>query len=54
MAKIVVLGAGIGGIPMAYELKDMVGHGHTVTVVNDNPFFQFTPSNPWVGVGWRK
>ena len=53
MAHIVVLGAGIGGIPMAYELKYMVGKGHTITVVNDNPFFQFTPSNPWVGVGWR-
>ncbi len=52
MAHIVVLGAGIGGIPMAYEMRDMAGKGHKITVVNDNPFFQFTPSNPWVGVGW--
>ena len=53
MAHIVVLGAGIGGIPMAYEMKEMAGNGHEITVINDNPYFQFTPSNPWVGVGWR-
>jgi sulfide:quinone oxidoreductase len=53
MAQIVVLGAGIGGISMAYELKKAVGREHTVTLVNNNPYFQFTPSNPWVGVGWR-
>ena len=53
MAHIVVLGAGVGGIPMAYEMKKLIGNGHDVSVINDNPFFQFTPSNPWVGVGWR-
>ena len=53
MAHIVVLGAGIGGIPMAYEMKQLAGSGHDITVINDNPYFQFTPSNPWVGVGWR-
>lgn len=53
MAHVVVLGAGIGGIPMAYSIKKLLGKRHDVTVINDNPFFQFTPSNPWVGVGWR-
>ena len=53
MARIVVLGAGIGGVSMAYELKTAVGREHTITLVNNNPYFQFTPSNPWVGVGWR-
>ena len=53
MANIVVLGAGIGGVAMAYELKEALGPGHTVTIVNDTPVFQFTPSNPWVAVGWR-
>jgi sulfide:quinone oxidoreductase len=53
MAHIVVLGAGIGGIPMAYEMKNLVGSDHEITVVNEHSFFQFTPSNPWVGVGWR-
>ncbi|HHI82236.1 MAG TPA: NAD(P)/FAD-dependent oxidoreductase, partial [Rhizobiales bacterium] len=54
MAHIVVLGAGLGGIPMTYEMKALAGRDHKVTVVNNNPYFQFTPSNPWVGVGWRK
>lgn len=53
MAHIVVLGAGIGGISMTYELKDALGREHEVTLVTSNPYFQFTPSNPWVGVGWR-
>ncbi|MGZ5852867.1 MAG: NAD(P)/FAD-dependent oxidoreductase [Xanthobacteraceae bacterium] len=53
MAHIVVLGAGIGGISMAYELSEALGRTHDITVVNNNPYFQFTPSNPWVGVGWR-
>lgn len=54
MAKILVLGAGIGGISAAFEMKALAGKAHDVTVVSNNPYFQFTPSNPWVGVGWRK
>jgi len=55
MAKhIVILGAGIGGIPMAYEMKAEAGRDATITVISDNPYFQFTPSMPWVAVGWRK
>lgn len=54
MAHIVVLGAGLGGVPAAYELKQALGKAHRLTVVSDRPYFQFTPSNPWVGVGWRK
>ncbi len=53
MVNIVILGAGIGGVMAAYEMKRQVGREHDVTVVNKNPYFQFTPSNPWVGVGWR-
>ncbi len=54
MAHIVVLGAGTGGMPAAYELKDRLGSNHDVTVVNERSYFQFVPSNPWVAVGWRK
>lgn len=54
MAHIVVLGAGIGGIPMAYELKDRTRPGDRITVVSNSGQFQFVPSNPWVAVGWRK
>ncbi len=53
MAHVVVLGAGTGGMPCAYELKDELGKQHQVTVINSNEYFQFTPSNPWVAVGWR-
>jgi sulfide:quinone oxidoreductase len=53
MAHIVVLGAGTGGMPCAYELKNELGKKHQVTVINSNEYFQFTPSNPWVAVGWR-
>ncbi|MCB1598425.1 MAG: FAD/NAD(P)-binding oxidoreductase [Lysobacterales bacterium] len=54
MAHIIVLGAGIGGMSAAYELRAALGPEHSVTVVGDGPRFSFTPSNPWVAVGWRK
>ncbi len=53
MAHIVVLGAGTGGMPCAYELREMLGKEHEVTMINERAEFQFTPSNPWVAVGWR-
>jgi len=53
MKKIVILGAGIGGMPAAYEMKAAVGNKHDVTVINERDTFQFVPSNPWVAVGWR-
>ncbi len=54
MAHVVVLGAGLGGSIQAYELREMLDKSDTVTVISDKPYFQFTPSNPWAGVGWRK
>ena len=54
MAHIVVLGAGVGGVPTAYELRKKLGKEHRVTLVGSSPFFEFTPSNPWMAVGWRK
>ena len=54
MAHIVILGAGVGGLNAAYDMKEQVGPNDKVTVVSDNPYFQFTPSNPWVAVSWRK
>lgn len=53
MAHIVVLGAGTGGMPAAYELRAELGKQHDITVVNERDYFQFVPSNPWVAVGWR-
>ena len=53
MAHVVILGAGTGGMPAAYEMKEMLGKEHEVTVINERDYFQFVPSNPWVAVGWR-
>ena len=54
MTHIVVVGAGLGGMPAAYDLKKNLGKDHEVTLVGTSEHFQFTPSNPWVAVGWRK
>ena len=53
MAHIVVLGAGIGGMTMAYEMREQARAQDQVTVISNHSFFQFTPSNPWVAVNWR-
>jgi sulfide:quinone oxidoreductase len=53
MAHVVVLGAGLGGAIMAYELKDQLRPEDTVTVVTKDPTYHFVPSNPWIAVGWR-
>lgn len=53
MAHVVVVGAGIGGVPAAYDLRRALGAEHRITVVGSRDHFQFTPSNPWVAVGWR-
>jgi sulfide:quinone oxidoreductase len=54
MAHIVILGAGTGGMPAAYELRAELGKEHKITVINASDTFQFVPSNPWVALGWRK
>ncbi|AVP97956.1 pyridine nucleotide-disulfide oxidoreductase [Ahniella affigens] len=55
MKRIVVLGAGIGGMSVAYELRAAITKDKAaITVVGEGSKFQFTPSNPWVAVGWRK
>jgi len=53
MKRIVVLGAGLGGLPMAFEMRELLKAGEEVTVVSREPNFHFTPSNPWVAVNWR-
>ncbi len=54
MAHIVVLGAGLGGTIMAYEMKDQLRPEDTLTVVTKEAKYHFVPSNPWVAVNWRK
>jgi len=54
MAHFVILGAGLGGAIMAYELREAVRKEDTVTVVTKDPKYHFVPSNPWIAVGWRE
>ncbi len=54
MAKLVVLGAGLGGTLMAYELQPLLGAGDTLTVIGQDTHYHFVPSNPWVAAGWRE
>ena len=53
MAHIVIMGAGLGGMPMAYEMREGARPQDKVTVVSNDPKFHFVPSNPWVAVNWR-
>jgi sulfide:quinone oxidoreductase len=53
MADIVVMGAGLGGVIMAYEMKDQMRPEDKITVVTKDPIYHFVPSNPWVAVNWR-
>lgn len=55
MTHIVILGAGLGGAIMAFEMKEHLAKGNdTITVINKGTHYSFVPSNPWVAVGWRK
>ena len=53
MAHVIVMGAGLGGIPAAFALRKRLGKEHRVTLIGARPHFEFTPSNPWIAVGWR-
>jgi sulfide:quinone oxidoreductase len=54
MARIVVMGAGLGGMSASYELRETLGKGHEIVLVGKGETFGFTPSNPWLAVGWRR
>lgn len=54
MAHVVIIGAGVGGVPAAFDLRKHLPKNHRVTLIGERPYFEFTPSNPWVVVGWRK
>ncbi len=52
--RIIILGGGLGGAIAAFDLDDKMQNSAEITVVSDRPEFSFTPSNPWVAVGWRE
>ena len=54
MAHIVIVGAGLGGMPMALEMREIARPEDRVTVIANTAKFHFVPSNPWVAVDWRK
>jgi sulfide:quinone oxidoreductase len=54
MSHVVILGAGLGGVIMAYEMKDHLGRDDHLTVITKGKSYSFVPSNPWVAVGWRQ
>src|SRR5271166_1593458 len=54
MAEVVVLGAGLSGTIMAYELVPQLRREDTLTVIGQGPRYHFVPSNPWVAIGWRQ
>ena len=53
MAHVAIIGAGLGGVPCAYTMRKRLGKAHRVTLIGTSAYFEFTPSNPWVAVGWR-
>src|ERR1700690_2344120 len=53
MAPVIVIGAGLGGTPAAFDLRKHLAKDHRVTLIGARPYFEFTPSNPWIAVGWR-
>jgi sulfide:quinone oxidoreductase len=54
MAKVIVLGAGLGGTLAAYELAPVMGPNDQLIVVGQGSRYHFVPSNPWVAAGWRE
>lgn len=51
---VLVLGGGIGGLVAANELRARLGDRHRVVLVEKNGAFVFSPSLPWLMVGWRR
>jgi sulfide:quinone oxidoreductase len=51
MADVLVMGAGISGHTAAAYLRRKLSRKHKVIVVSPSAYFQWVPSNIWVGVG---
>ena len=51
MATVVILGAGISGHTAAMTLRHHLNKKHQIVVLTPDAYFQWTPSNIWVGIG---
>lgn len=54
MATIAILGAGLGGVLAAYEVRAEARTEDKVVLIANSDTYHFVPSNPWVAVSWRK
>lgn len=54
MARVVVLGAGISGHTAAAFLRKKLSKKHEVVVISPSAYYEWIPSNIWVGVGRMK
>ena len=54
MAEVIVVGAGLSGTIMAYELVPFLRPEDHLTLVGQGSTYHFVPSNPWVAIGWRE
>ncbi len=54
MTHVAILGAGLGGVPAAFEMRRLLRRRDKLTVISEQDTFNFTPSNPWVAIDWRK
>jgi sulfide:quinone oxidoreductase len=51
MSRVIVLGAGISGHTSASYLRGWLGKEHEVLVVSPQPYYNWVPSNIWLGLG---
>ncbi len=55
MAQVIVVGAGLGGLATAYELRHLLPHKeHAITLISDKEHFTFTPGLISVMFGHKK
>ncbi len=54
MSRVVVLGSGIAGHTAAAFARRWLGSGDSVTVVSPRDYYNWVPSNIWVGVGLKR
>ena len=48
MAHVVIIGAGTGGMPCAYEMRDALGSEHQITMITENETFDLHTLIKWI------